>query len=475
MTAESTWPGWLRRRSGVELLGPPRLFFAWLAIALSLFLVAYVGAWNANHYPTALGYDATEHMTYAHNLLHNHQLPSAATHGEYNTPPAYYFLAGLAASAGHRFFGWHEADGDRSIEPSYRGAQYLNVVFELLTALCILWLALRIAPRSPGVWAGAVGFFALLPVVSKTAAMFHPENLNMLTSAAAVAAATDLLITRKFRRWVIAVLIAGIVIGMLTRTSAMFTVFAIAIGFAVVGLSSDVRSRLPWGRIAVVAAIVALFAVSWIGRQVLFQHQQPFGNGGGALAAALHPGSQGDPAARSHFFGLTVADVFRTPFRPTGRGEALAQNFMDTWGDWYGSFAWSSYSNAPWQPALVLLKDQMWIGVLPSIAALLGLFVLLAAAIRRRALLPLALLAPIAIAGYLYRSYVVMSPDADVLKPTYILTTTPAWAIGFGLVVAWLGARGKLMRYGIVGLLLIFAVIELRFTMYGIRDHRAIF
>jgi len=62
-----------------------------------------------------------------------------------------------------------------------------------------------------------------------------------------------------------------------------------------------------------------------------------------------------------------------------------------------------------------------------------------------------------------------------VLKPTYILTTTPAWAIGFGLVVAWLGARGKLMRYGIVGLLLIFAVIELRFTMYGIRDHRAIF
>jgi hypothetical protein len=476
VTGQSGWPEWLRRRTPVELLGEPRVFFAWVAIALSLLLVAFVGVWNANRYPISLGYDVSEHTAYAHEVLHNHRLPTAATHGEYNTPPAYYVVAGLAASLGHRVFGWHEAKFLYQPDVSYRGAQYLNVLLDLLTALCILWLAVRIAPRSPGVWAGAVGFFAILPIVAKTGAMFHPENLNMASSAAAVAAATDLLVTRRFRRSVIAVLIVAILVGMLTRTSAMFTAAAILIGLAVVGLSSDLRHRLPWRRIGVVLIAVLTLAVSWIGWQTLVQHQQPFGNGRGSLAAALHPGSAGDPATRSHFFDLSVSSVFKTPYRPTALGEAVTQNYIDTWGDWYGSFAWSSYSITPRPEALVVLKDQEWIGVLPTLAALAGLVLLLVLALwRRRELLPLALLTPIAIAGYLYRSYAVMSPDADVLKPIYILATTPAWAIGFGLVAGWLGGRSTFARVGIVCLLVVFAVIELRFTMYGLRDHRPIF
>jgi hypothetical protein len=44
----------------------------------------------------------------------------------------------------------------------------------------------------------ALGFFALLPVVAKTAAMFHPETLNMLVSTAAVTLATWILVRRRF-------------------------------------------------------------------------------------------------------------------------------------------------------------------------------------------------------------------------------------------------------------------------------------
>src|SRR6185437_14664820 len=52
------WPAWVRGRLPVAALGAPGVFFARIAIGVAFVTIAFVGAWNAQHYPIALGYDA---------------------------------------------------------------------------------------------------------------------------------------------------------------------------------------------------------------------------------------------------------------------------------------------------------------------------------------------------------------------------------------------------------------------------------
>ena len=101
---------------------------------------------------------------------------------------------------------------------------------------------------------------------------------------------------------------------------------------------------------------------------------------------------------------------------------------------------------------------------------------LLARSLRaRRELAPLALVPLIAVGGYLYRSYISLTHDGDLLKALYAVNSAPVWAVCFGLATAWLASKSRLARYGMIVLFTIFAVLELRFTMYGIRDHHPIF
>jgi hypothetical protein len=79
------------------------------------------------------------------------------------------------------------------------------------------------------------------------------------------------------------------------------------------------------------------------------------------------------------------------------------------------------------------------------------------------------------VGGYLYRSWVTLTHDGDLFKATYALNTVSVWAIAFGLATAWLASRSRLARYGMLALFAVFAVLELRFTMYGIRDGHPIF
>ena len=86
----------------------------------------------------------------------------------------------------------------------------------------------------------------------------------------------------------------------------------------------------------------------------------------------------------------------------------------------------------------------------------------------------IALLPLVAVFGYLYRSYLFLSDDGDLLKATYALTSAPFWALGFGVAFGAIG-RFRLLQIGIALCLLVFAVLELRFMLYGIRDHQVIF
>jgi hypothetical protein len=431
------------------------------AIACIFFLMLFVGTWNAVRYPIMLGYDAREHVTYAEILIHEGRTPTAAEGGEYYAPPGYYAVAGAATWIG----------GKLGLADRYQAAQYLNIVFVLSTGILLLVLARLLFPRRPGVWVSALGFFALLPVVAKTAAMFHPETLNMLMSTAAVTLATWILVRRRFElRW-LALLGLILIAGELVRASSLFTLAAVALSLVAALARPAYRQHMQLKRLGLVAATAVLLFVSWHVRQIVTNKTQP-----GLSVSSIHF-TRGQPDAPP-FFALSLDDVFNRPVRPFYKGEGLPETYTEIWGDWIGAFAWSGYSAGPSPQALKILKDESWIGVLPTAAAILGLIGLGVAAIRHRMpripLLPILLLPTIALSAYLWRAYVLPNADGDLTKASYLLTTVPAWSLGFGVVIDRL-SKSRLVMIGIVIALVAFAILELRFTLYGIRDHNAIF
>jgi hypothetical protein len=457
----SQWPGWLRRHTGIEHAGTPRTFFAWTTISLSLFVIAYVGGWNAAKYPIALGYDYNSTAIYMHVVLSDHRIPTQSETLEGRQPPVYYIVGGLAARAGHRLFHWEEAKTTAGGVPenSYRGAQILNVVFVLLTALLLLSLARTVAPRSPPVWAAALAFFAFLPVVAKTEAMIHPEPLNMLLSTTAVWLATNIVRRPSLSRRLLILLVAVLAVGLATRASIIFTAAAIAVALAVRYARHLHPRRLARHAVPLALVVVLVGAVGyWI---LAGQHS-------GSLVALGNIGAHASGSRRA-FFRIPIKLMFSGPFRTHYVNSAIGETYTEIWGDWIGAFAWSTYQGSPTGTILAVLKDQSWIGFIPTLLAVAGYVALLLTAItRRRDLLALALVPPIAMAGYLLRSYQDFSPDGDLLKASYVLTTAPIWALGFGVAFDRLG-RFKLVRLGLTATLMVFAVMELRFMMYGVR------
>jgi hypothetical protein len=477
--AESHWPTWLRRHTGVEFLGPPSLFFARLTIALSLGALLYVGLWNAAKYPISLGFDAQPNAAYIHVLLDEHHIPRPDQSGEANQPPAYYLIAGIAARIGHNVFNWHETETYPGFpEASFRGALYLNVLLVFLTALCVLWLARVVAPKTPWVWAASVGFFAFLPVVSKTEAMLHPENLNLLCSAAAVASLTDMYVHRRLRTWLLVVLGLAIGIGLATRLSMIFVALALLVGSGIAVRDPLIRALVPFRKVGLLLGAIVLLAAPWIAYRGIVQHSGPLNQTGQLIRAALHPAQHlytDRTTSHAQFFDFSP-HVFTTPWRSHFKNQAASETYVDIWGDWFANFAWSPYSTDPSSAAQKLLKDQSYIGVLPTVLAVAGWLALVYVSLRRnRALAPLALVPLFAVSGYLYRSYITLTHDGDVLKAIYAVNSAPVWALCFGLATAWISSRSRLGRYGMLALFAIFAVLELRFTMYGIRDNHPIF
>jgi hypothetical protein len=146
--------------------------------------------------------------------------------------------------------------------------------------------------------------------------------------------------------------------------------------------------------------------------------------------------------------------------------QAWPETYADIWGDWYGVFEWSKATRAdPSPPATAWLVVQNVIGLLPTALALAGWLVLLARSLRRRAapLLLVALLPLAGIAGYLYFTVSYPTPDGDVLKPTYMLTTLGAWALCFGWAATKLGERSPRL---VAGALVLLALLDLPFVLY---------
>jgi hypothetical protein len=62
-----------------------------------------------------------------------------------------------------------------------------------------------------------------------------------------------------------------------------------------------------------------------------------------------------------------------------------------------------------------------------------------------------ALVPGVGLLGYLYFTVSYPTPDGDVLKASYMLTTAPAWALAFGYAMDRLPGRARLAAAAVLG------------------------
>jgi len=375
-----------------------------LAAAALIAVFALVAGWNAYKYPSGAGYDVTQHRQYADLLVHHGEIPGAGTRSEYYTPPGFYALAGVATVVGE-----HVHPGD-----PHKLGQVLNWLV-LVAAAGVLWaLARELFPGRPWVQLGALAYFCFLPVLLRVGAMFHPEPLSMLLTAVALLLAARMLRRRDFR-WQLAVA-TGVALGLgqLVRAFSLWTFAAVVIALAVA------RAWRPLGVVVVATAVVAS---PWYIRQAIKYGNPVFDR------PTPHEAVWDRRPAR-FYGGLGLPHVFTDPFRPSFRNEAIPTTYSEVWGDYFGVWRGSR-------------ERQSFLGLLPTLLAVGGWLLLLARSLRAPPRLAAALLPGLGLLGYLYFTVSYPTPDGDVLKASYMLTTAPAWALAFGYALDRLPHRAR--------------------------------
>jgi hypothetical protein len=379
----------------------PSLVAAALVAAFAL-----VAGWNAYKYPSGSGYDVTQHREYADLLIHHGEIPGPETRSEYYTPPGFYALAGVATLVGE-----HVHSGD-----PHKLGQVLNWLLSLATAGVLWLLARELFPGRAWAQVAALGFFCFLPVVLRVGAMFHPEPLSMLLSAVALLLAARML-GRPDYRWQLA-LATGVALGLgqLVRAFSLWTFAAVVLGCLV---------ARAWRPLALVVIATAVVASPWYIRQAV-KYGDPI------FDRPTRQEAIWERRPASFYLGLGLPEVFTDPIRPHFRNEALPTTYSEVWGDYFGVWRGSR-------------ERQSFLGLLPTLLALVGWVLLLVRSWRLPGRLPVAVLPGLAILGYLYFTVSYPTPDGDVLKASYMLTAAPAWALAFGYGLDRLPSRFRLI------------------------------
>jgi hypothetical protein len=394
-----------------------------LVAAALIAALALVAGWNAYKYPSGAGYDVRQHQAYADLLIHHGEIPSGEG-TEYYTPPGFYALAGVATLIGE-----HVHAGD-----PHKLGQVLNWLV-LLAAAGVLWLLAReLFPGRPWLQLGALAFFCFMPVVLRVGAMFHPEPLSMLLSAVALLLAARML-RRTDYRWQLAVA-TGVALGLgqLVRAFSLWTFAAVVIAFAV---------ARAWRPLVLVVVATVVVTAPWYVRQTI-KYGDPIFDRPTPNEAIW----ERRPA--SFYVGLGLPDVFTHPIRPHYVNEAIPTTYSDVWGDYFG--VWRGNRSV-----------QSFIGLLPTALALVGWVLLLVGSARAPPRLAVALLPGLGLLGFLYFTVSYPTPDGDVLKASYMLTTAPAWALAFGFGLDRLPRRVRVL---VAAILAVSALAALPFLVY---------
>jgi hypothetical protein len=309
----------------------------------------------------------------------------------------------------------------------------------LLATAAVLWLLAReLFPGRRWLQVAALGFFCFLPVVLRVGAMFHPEPLSLLLSSLALVLAARVLGRRDYR--LMSALACGVVLGLgqLVRAFSLWTFAAVVIGFLV--------ARVPWRVLAVVVVATAVVASPWYIRQAV-----KYGNPVFDRPTPNKPIYDRRPAR--FYVGLGLPQVFTDPMRPHFVNESIPTTYSEVWGDYFG--VWRGDR-----------ERQSFLGLVPTVLAVVGWIALLVAARREPGRLPVALLPALGIVGYLYFTVSYPTSDGDVLKASYMLTTAPGWALGFGLACDTIAARGRRWAVALGIVLVTIVLLSLPFLVY---------
>lgn len=426
----------------------------WAAAALLVGALAAIALWNASAYPPFGGYDEAEHQAYAELLIHHGGIPGPEVRGEYYTPPGFYAVAGLALLLGDH------------VHPSnpVELAHFENVLFLVGTALLVLLLARIVFPGRPLLQLAALGYYCFLPVVFKTGAMFHPETLSVFLTALSLYVGARILARRSFGRLPAVALGVTLGAGQLVRAFSLWTFAAVLLTLGAAWLVRYAPRRRLVAFAGVVVAATALVAGPWYVRQAIKYRNPVFDQ-----PTESRPFYERRPAA--FYTSLGLPQVFSSPIRPEFLNEALPTTYSEIWGDYFGAYAWGA-PTPPDERTARQLRRQNQLGLAPTAFALAGWLALLALSLRRRWLrkaperLLVALLPGLGILGYLYFTVSYPTPDGDVLKATYMLTTAPAWALAFGFAVDRVGSLGRWVALGLAAFLLATAVFMLPFLVF---------
>ena len=412
--------------------------------------LALVSVWNALHYPPGLGYDAIDHIAYAEGLRAGDGFPDGI--GEYYTPPGFYTLAAGAMEVGDRI-----GMGDPR-----RAAQLLNALLAFATGLLLLALARELFPGRRLLHVAALGFFVCSAVLLKAAAMFHPETLDLFLSTLALLLAARMIVRDDYRLATAAPLGLALGAGQLVRAFSLWTFAVCLLALAAAALGDPGRRRKIIGAAAITVAATAVVAGPWYAYQARSYTNPIFDR-----PQVAKPLWERRPV--EFYVGPGLPEVITQPFRPAFQNRFWPQLYAEWWGDWFGVYAWQAAKGDPGPGTRRELVAQSVVGLLPTGLAVAGWLLLLWGAARRLRRSPerlLVALLPLAgIAGMLYFTVSYPTPDGDVIKATYMLTTLPAWALAFGAAAERLRPRrGGLL---LAALAAAAALVSLRFSLYG--------
>jgi hypothetical protein len=420
-----------------------------LTVAL-LAALAIVAVWNALHYPPGLGYDAIDHIAYAEGIRDGDGLPDGI--GEYYTPPGFYTIAAGGMEVGD----WLGLGDPRRL------AQLLNAGLAFATALLLLALARELWPGRHVLHVAALGFFVCSAVVLKAAAMFHPETLDLFLSTLAILLAARMVVRDDYRTARAIALGAALGAGQLVRAFSLWTFAVVLLALVGAALVDPGRRRriLFAGAVAVTAN--AVVAGPWYGYQARSYSNPVFDR-----PQVAKPLWERRPVA--FYVDPGLPDLVTRPYRPSFQNRFWPTIYAEGWGDYFGVFAWRSGNGDPGPGARRELTAQSLAGLVPTLLAALGWLWLLARSARRLraspALLLVALLPLAGIAGMLYFTVSYPTPDGDVIKATYMLTTVPAWALAFGLATEYVARTRFALILGLI--LAAAALVSLRFAVFG--------
>lgn len=391
-------------------------------------LTAAVALWNAYAVPGHLGYDSEQNVHYAHDLVHEFQFgdPNDPNENSYK-PPGFFFLAGSLMVVGEQA---HLKD-PRSV------VQFTNALLVVGALVLVLLLARTVWPKRRSLHLVAGAFFVFMPLTLKTAAMFHPGTLGMFLAALALLLAARMLERRRFTWRASLALLAVLLTGMTVMSAGVWAYGAVVVALLVAGLGRYASWRELAVPLGVLVGLTVLVALPWYVYQTA-QRGSPFLGG--------PPNSGGSLLARKpleFYTDLGVPEVVTAPVRPSYTNKLFPTAYTETWGDYFGVWAWAA-ETPPNARTTRELQQQSWIGLLPTALGIGGWAVLTFTtarlAARRRlghaaAVMPALALTAIAWAGFLYYAVAYRSFDGDTLKGTFMLSAVPAWSLTFAYAV----------------------------------------